>query len=46
MSHKNLEDELHEAIQRCCITEEDKEKAKEYFKQSTVNELIDEALEE
>lgn len=45
MNHGNLEDELHEAIQRCCPTEEDQEKAKRYFYSILVNDLIDEALE-
>ncbi len=45
MNHRNLEDELHEAIQRCCPTEIDKEKAQRYFYSVLVNDLIDEALE-
>lgn len=46
MTWKDLEEELHEAIQRCCQTEEDVKGARKYFAQSTVGELIDDALEE
>ena len=46
MDHKNLEDELHKAIQRCCSTDEDKEEALKYFHGCTVCEIINEALEE
>ena len=46
MDYKDLEDEFVEAIQRCCSTEEDKEKAIAYFKGCTVRELIEEALED
>ena len=46
MAWENLEDQLHEAIQRCCQTDEDKEGAIKYFAQSTVEDLIDDALEE
>jgi hypothetical protein len=45
MNHRDLEQELHEAIQRCCSTEEDEEKAKRYFYSVLVNDMIDEALE-
>lgn len=45
MNYKDLEDEIHEAIQRCCPTEEDKEKAQKYFYSVLVNDMIDEALE-
>ena len=46
MNWNDLEDQLHEAIQRCCQTDEDKEKAIIYFKQSTVEDIINDALEE
>jgi len=45
MDHTNLEDEITEAIRRCCPTEYDTEKAKRYFYSVLVNDLIDEALE-
>jgi len=46
MAWRDLEGELHEAIQRCCQTEEDVEGARKYFAQSTVDDLIDDALKE
>jgi len=46
VNHIDLENEIIEAIQRCCSTEEDKEKAKRYFYNILVNDVIDEALEE
>lgn len=46
MAWKDLEAELHEAIQRCCQTKEDETAAKKYFAETTVDELIDDALEE
>ena len=45
MDHKDLEDELISAIQRCCKTKEDEEKAIKYFRGCTIKELIEEALE-
>ena len=46
MNWKDLEEEIREAIQRCCQTEEDKERALNYFAQVTVNEMINDSLEE
>ncbi|MHC4604631.1 MAG: hypothetical protein ACYS6W_15030 [Planctomycetota bacterium] len=46
MDYRDLEDEIVDAIQRCCITDEDKEKAKEYFADTLVSKMIDEALED
>ncbi len=45
MNYKDLEEEFHEVIQRCCTTEKDIEKAKQYFYSILVNDMIDEALE-
>lgn len=46
MNWNNLEALIIEAIQRCCENEDDKEAALRYFKNCTVNEMIEEALEE
>lgn len=46
MDWDNLEDELIDAIQKCCGTEEDKKVALRYFEGTTVNEMIEEALED
>lgn len=46
MNHKDLEDEIMEAIRNCCPTEADAEKAKRYFYSVLVNDMIDEALED
>ena len=45
MDHKDLRNEIVEAIQRCCPTEIDIEKAKRSFYSVLVNDLIDEAQE-
>lgn len=45
MSWKDLEDEFTDAIQRCLQTDEDVEEAKKYFKDYTVEQLIDSAYE-
>lgn len=45
MDYTNLEDEMVEAIQRCCSTDSDKENALRYFKDCLINDLINEALE-
>ncbi len=42
--HSDLEDELVEAIQTCCRTEEDKAEALRYFRGVTVNKMIEEAV--
>ena len=44
--YHDLEDELFEAIGKCCTTEEDKKGALSYYSGVTVNGLIEEALEE
>ena len=44
MNWNDLEDEIIDAIQRCCQTEEDGVKAKEYFENCLINDIIDEAL--
>lgn len=46
MDWRDLEDEFVEAIQRCVKNNDDKEKAKAYFVQTTVVELIDQAFRE
>lgn len=46
MDWEDLEDELIEVIQNCCQTEEDEAAARKHFAQKTVDELIDDALEE
>ncbi len=46
MAWREMEDEFAATIQRHCQTEEDKEAAKEYYKDYLVVNLIDDALEE
>jgi len=46
MDWNDLEDELIETIRRCCISDEDIANAKRYFNQVSVNQIIDQALEE
>lgn len=41
-----IEEKIHDAIQRYCVTEEDKATAKTYFTNILVTDMIDEALEE
>lgn len=41
-----IEEKIYDAIQRHCVTEEDKEEAKTYFNNILINDLIDEALAE
>ena len=42
----NLEEKFHDAIQRICETEADTDSCKEYFSNMTINDLINDALEE
>ena len=44
--HTDLEDEIVGAIQACCPTESDKSEALRYFRNVTVNEMIEQALKE
>jgi len=46
MDYTDLEDELIEAVQRCCPTEQDKKEALRYFNDCLINDLINEALED
>ncbi len=41
-----IEEKIYDAIQRYCVTEEDKVAAKTYFTNILVSDMIDEALEE
>lgn len=41
-----LEEKFNDAIQRYCVTEEDKTAAKTYFTNTLVTDMIDDALEE
>lgn len=46
MNYRDLNDEIIEVIRRCCSTKEDEDDAKEYFGDTTISEMIDEALKD